>query len=221
MSKPKENVVGNTYGQLTVLDEDGYKGKSRQVLVRCTCGNERTVSVSNLKKGTTTSCGCFHKSRVTLHGKSRDRFYKTWYGMMERCNNPQHQAFDRYGGKGITVCPEWQNLAIFLSWAHSCGDTASLSLDRIDNTQGYSPTNCRWASRTTQQRNRSNVRGSTSQYIGVCYYKNTGKWKAHIKVNKVLIHLGYFLNEEDAARARNQYIVDHNLKDFTLNKVPT
>lgn len=219
MALPRENVIGNKYGRLLVTGDAPYKGKSRQVAVLCECGNTLNVNVSNLKKGTTTSCGCFHKSRITSHGKSQDPMYKTWHGMMERCYNPSHEAFSRYGGRGITVIPEWHDVANFILWVIQSDYSPKLTLDRKDNEKGYSPENCRWASKNAQQRNRRAIAGGTSEYIGVCLHKRTGKWKAHIKINGVLHHLGYHLTELDAAKARDRYIIDNNLEDFTMNGV--
>jgi hypothetical protein len=139
--------------------------------------------------------------------------------MWARCTKEEHPAFDRYGGKGITVTPEWIDVLVFAAWARTNGYAPELTLDREKNELGYGPMNCRWVTRTTQQRNRGSHRGSSSGYIGVCFHKLTGKWKAHIKVNKKLIHLGYHQEELEAAKARDQYILDNNLKDFTMNGV--
>ena len=91
-----------------------------------------------------------------VHGDSHNRLYKIYRGMLSRCNNKNHQAFDRYGGNGIKVCDEWEsNYLTFKNWALSHGYSHNLTIDRIDNTKGYSPDNCRWITKFEQESNKT------------------------------------------------------------------
>lgn len=75
--------------------------------------------------------------------------------MIQRCSNPNNSFFYRYGGRGITVCPEWRNRKVFKEWAVKNGYAEFLTLDRINNDWGYSPDNCRWVSIKVNCNNRS------------------------------------------------------------------
>lgn len=219
MAMPRKEVIGLRFGSLVVTGEAPYRNKSRCVTAVCDCGNALEVRATNLRRGSTTSCGCYWKSRVTVHGKSQTPLYNVWRSMLDRCNNPTNHAYANYGGRGIHVADEWHDLDAFLLWATSSNYQTGLSIDRRDNESGYSPSNCRWATQTEQQRNRRSPSGSSSQYIGVCLYKATGKWKAHIRYDGKLHHLGYHPTQIEAAIARDTHIRDQGLVGFTMNDV--
>ena len=84
----------------------------------------------------------------------RSRIHRVWRCMQMRCLQPSHAAYHRYGGRGITICPEWMQYDTFRLWTLSSGYAEHLTLDRIDNDKGYNPDNCRWLTMKEQNNNR-------------------------------------------------------------------
>jgi hypothetical protein len=93
---------------------------------------------------------------MELHGLNYTSEHNIWAKMKNRCHCTTNDAYKYYGAKGITVCDEWRNsfMAFYKDMGVRPYDT---TLDRIDNTKGYSKSNCRWATRVEQERNKSNT----------------------------------------------------------------
>jgi hypothetical protein len=157
--------AGRRYGKLLVLERaQDYVTPSgaREVKWRCQCdcGNILEVRSRSLGAGNTKSCGCMRDlglaARSTTHGMRKTPEYKAWAGMKARCFRPSAGHYPDYGGRGITVAPEWLNFETFF---RDMGPkpSPSHSLDRIDANGDYCAGNCRWATTAQQMRNKRNT----------------------------------------------------------------
>jgi hypothetical protein len=175
-----EVLAGVTrFGRLTVVAEaprivspSGFAALAAHV--RCDCGVEKVVRAGDLKNGYSESCGCLQREltavkiadRSRTHGMAAQGItageYKIWGGMKQRCSNPKAASYPRYGGRGITVCARWSDS--FEAFMEDMGPRPSddHSIERENNDGNYEPSNCRWATRTEQARNR---KGNTAVTI--------------------------------------------------------
>lgn len=154
---------GAKFGILKCVRVVPHKGRNH-ILCRCECGQEKPYTKHDLVSGKVVSCGCLQPARSRSnglmnrrHGHSvngkRTSTYVIWTDMIQRCENKNGSSYERYGGRGITVCSEWLS---FDNFVRDMGERPNgLTLDRIDNNQGYCKQNCRWATMITQANNRT------------------------------------------------------------------
>ena len=148
------------------------------------------------------------------------KLYKVWSSLKDRILNPKNKNYNNYGGRGITLCEEWKNnFKAFYYWAVSNGYLEGLSIDRIDNDGNYEPSNCRWSTRTIQNRNQRISKYNKSGFKGVSKSKGSNRYRSCIFAGK-RIHLGYFDTAEEGAITYNNYIIENNLEGFILNEIP-
>lgn len=153
--------IGQRFGKLVVtgpkfLAQKPNGGKETRYPVLCDCGETAAFTRRALATGNNRSCGCMKHTRegtsVVKHGYAGTRLYRIWASMKNRCSDP---ALERYGGRGITVCTEWQDFIPFKDWALSTGYEDGLELDRINTNGNYEPSNCRWITRLGNLENRA------------------------------------------------------------------
>lgn len=155
-----KNELGNTYGRLTVISQTASVNEKAAWLCACSCGNSKVVTGDGLRTGRVVSCGCYRsecygKNSIT-HGMARTPTYRSWQEMRTRCSDPTSVSFPNYGERGVKVCRRWKKFENFL--ADMGIRPVGTSLDRRNVNKGYSKSNCRWATRVEQNRNkRSNV----------------------------------------------------------------
>jgi hypothetical protein len=166
------DLTGRQFERLIVLKRVGNKNGRTCWSCQCVCGNKKDIVGIHLTQGRVRSCGCLEIENRIKHGLSHTRIYKTYKIMIDRCFNKNNIAYERYGGRGITVCNEWleenNGLVNFYDWAISNGYSDKLTIDRKDSNDNYSPSNCEWSNYEKQNNNRRN-----NVYIEINGYSKT------------------------------------------------
>jgi len=153
-----KDITGQRFGNLVVLHAMPPDGCGRvKWKLKCDCGGETIRMTSEITKSAKKrALTCAHKCPLRAVAKKHDMSahpaYWVWRSMRDRCQLPTHQAWKNYGGRGITVCERWDSFEAF--W-EDMGPTykKGLTLDRLDNSKGYSPENCGWRTRKQQASN--------------------------------------------------------------------
>ena len=154
------HLSGQTFGRWHVI---GYAGKNNGYKVwmcKCDCGTMREVRESHLLDGRSKSCGCLIHDKPSWNYKGtpdRRRLNRIYGHMIRRCYDADSEQYERYGARGISVCDKWrESFDTFADWAYKNGYAHGLTIDRIDNSKGYSPENCIWVTIAEQQNNKTN-----------------------------------------------------------------
>lgn len=174
--KQETDILGYVYGRLTV-ESFSYKEKLSKAgyeyyfNCKCKCGNNKKIKRSSLKNKRVNSCGCLHTEQLIERNENNRKYdigldnqfnklYGSWKAMHDRCNNPLHVRYSRYGGRGIKIFEDWNNWNSFRDWAIDNGWKDGLTIERLDFNGNYEPTNCTWATYKEQANNTS-----TNKYI--------------------------------------------------------
>ena len=151
------------------------------------------------------------------HGYNKTKIWRTYYNIKQRCNNPKHPRYNDYGGRGIKMCKEWEDdIMNFINWAKENNYNDSLTIDRINVNQDYSPSNCRCVSYSIQSINTTTRIDNTSGYRGVSRDKHN--WRAQIQIKGKSKFLGYFDTPEEASEAYENAFMER--EDLYLKEEP-
>lgn len=175
------DLTGRRVNKLTVLRRADTDGHQPAWVCICDCGREKTVLGMHLRAGRPKSCGCATNAAISSglrrHGMTGSVEWRSWVAMRDRCMNPRNKAWKHYGGRGITVCQRWQE-SFENFYADMGARPPGTSLDRKDNSLGYTPENCRWATEEEQHNNkRSNVLVDLDGDV-----RTMAAWARHFKV---------------------------------------
>lgn len=198
----RKHKIGDTFGRLEIIC--AYREKRKKAwwhLVKCTCGKEALVNGGEMSRGRTVSCGCLRKELKTTHGLTNSDEYRVWNGMKQRCQNPKDKAFNNYGGRGIFVCPSWDDFQNFIN-DMGVKPSSNSTIERVDNNKGYNKQNCIWADRSSQSINQRIRKDSTTNHKGVSFSKTRGEYLAYINKDKKRKWLGFFKDIQGAINAR-------------------
>lgn len=151
----RKSYMGITFGRWTVTGDAPDQKRSRMLACVCECGNTKEIYLGSLTSGASSSCGCLNSemasARRKTHGLAKTRTHNIWVPMKARCLNESCRAYKNYGGRGITVAERWLEFSNFLEDMGECPD--SMSLERKENSEGYSKDNCKWATAKEQANN--------------------------------------------------------------------
>ena len=164
------------------------------------------------------------KNPLFKHGLKGTPLHGKWGNIKERLFTKTNPAYPNYGGRGITMYEPWiHDVRLFCNYVSALPDygVKGLTLDRIDNDGNYEPGNLRWTTRHIQATNQRKLKkNNTTGYVGVlrsCIKKNP--WTVQLRVNRKCVWIGNFKTAEEAAIARNNYIIQNNLTEYKLNEI--
>lgn len=209
-------MVGKKFNRITILSFS-HKSKGKTYFnCLCMCGKKWKVSSSNIKAGAVKSCGCLRSENTskanTKHGKSHNRIYRIWAGILKRCRDNKNK---HYGGKNISYDPRWEDFRLFLL---DMGEPSSKEeIDRIDPGGNYNKENCRWVGSYVQAMNKTRGVKSSTGFYGVTKKRN--RYEANITHKVKRIYLGSSKNSIDCAKMYNEAAIKYHKEFAKLNEL--
>lgn len=196
-------MTGKRFGRLTAIKTaPRKKSNTTRWECKCDCGRIIQTTRTSLIRGKSKSCGCYAVEKSTgnkyreTHGQSYTRLYAIWQGMKQRCYDKNTEGYAIYGKKGIEICDEWLKFENFYKWAKGSGYSEDLTIDRIDNLKGYSPSNCRWA--TVKEQNRNKRKNRIIEKDGEAHCVGYWSEKLNIPMSTIINRLNRGCTAEEA-----------------------
>jgi len=177
---------GEQYSYLTPISDAGMINRAYSYNCICVCGKRIEVRGTDLRSGNKQSCGCMRAVKRRSGSYNHPKEYEIWQSMKRRCFSPKDKRYSRYGGRGITVSPEWSNS--FDSFYADMGSKPDgYSIERIDNNGNYCKENCKWIPFGDQAKNKGLYKNNKLLVTGV--YKRRYSFCSSIQRNKNNIRL--------------------------------
>ena len=203
-----KDLTGQRFGRLLADKFSHMHNHTAYWHCVCDCGKTKTICGTSLTRGYTKSCGCLHdekcKERATKHGETHTKLYYVWQAMISRCQKKNNKSYKNYGGRGITVCADWQDYNNFAKWAKNNGYELGKSIDRIDNNGNYCSKNCRWATR--QEQNNNKRRTIKIEYDGQT--KTLTDWSKELGIRRDTLYARIYCYHWNINKAFNTTIGD-------------
>lgn len=212
------DISGQKFGRLTVISHCGSNKEGKSLwLCKCDCdGKEVTVIGKELRNGHTQSCGCLQRERAkeanTKHNLTGTKIYNVWASMKQRCYDNSQENYKFYGGKGISVCEDWN--ADFITFYNDMYESyvrhierfgeKETTIDRIDCGGNYEISNCRWATWDAQHLNTAMYETNTSGCSGAYWREHLQKYELRIHFLGKTVPLGCHTNLEDCRKLRKE-----------------
>ncbi len=221
-------VPGDKFGRLEVQTVYMSEGRAHCQCV-CLCTSIWIGPARDLRSGHTRSCGCLHRElcslQLTTHAGTGTPLYKVWRGMHRRCFNEHDRYYKDYGGRGITICLEWRDFAVFRKWAQDNGYARGLLIDRENNDGNYGPGNCRFVTPQESVCNRRLLQSNNvGGYCGSSQRSRRGVYVASVSFLGQRYSREGFPTAEAAAKFRDALVVVNgwslplNFPDMTLEE---
>lgn len=186
------DIRGQRYGRLiAVAPCCAIKSRRLYWACSCDCGNTVISPLDSIRRGDTSSCGCYNRELRSSHNMTGTPTYAAWNGITARCYNQKDRNYSNYGGRGIKVCDRWRES--FKAFLEDMGERpdaryslgrAEYSLDRIDVNGDYEPGNCRWATYLQQQRNKRCGLFLTYKQETLC----VAEWGERLKISRNVLY---------------------------------
>lgn len=203
------DITGERFGRLVAIESTGVKQSGGYLWkCLCDCGVFKNLSIGALNYGSVLSCGCLRVDENSVHGMSKTPTWKSWDSMIERCRNPSYSEWY----SDVEVCEEWKlpNGLGFINFYNDMGHRSEgMTLNRVNGAKLYSKETCEWSTLSLQSFDQKRSKVNTSGRTGVYQVKETGRWVAQIKKDRIVTEVYRGDSFEEACEARTKVEIEY------------